>query len=145
MKNHMNIFWFMTFHTTFDWCETLVYWISCSRWIYLGLWWKYIFSISGPEKYDVICNTIRCLVSLKSGITYVISLNYRRIKINPWFFACRKTLTFHIVILITPILIEIKKTIIIIYSCYYKMFVSICWKTNENKYYLQAFFDEYLW
>ena len=32
----------------------------------------------GREKYDSIYNRIRCLVSVKSGITYIISHNYAK-------------------------------------------------------------------
>ena len=36
----------------------------------------------GPEKYDAIYNRIRYFISHKSGIAYVISHNYARIKID---------------------------------------------------------------
>ena len=36
----------------------------------------------GPEKYDAIYNRIRYLIILTGGITYVISHNYARIKID---------------------------------------------------------------
>ena len=32
----------------------------------------------GSEKYGFIYNRIRCLVSVKSGITYIISHNYAK-------------------------------------------------------------------
>ena len=32
----------------------------------------------GSEKYGFIYNRIRCLVSIKSGITYIISHNYAK-------------------------------------------------------------------
>ena len=34
----------------------------------------------GSEKYDPICNKIRYLVSVKTGITYTLSCNYAKIK-----------------------------------------------------------------
>ena len=40
------------------------------------------FVLHGPEKYDVIYNRIRYLIGRKSGITYVFSHNYIRIKID---------------------------------------------------------------
>ena len=40
------------------------------------------FGLYGPEKYDAIYNRIRYLISEKSGITYVFSHNYTRIKIE---------------------------------------------------------------
>ena len=39
-------------------------------------------ALFGGEKYDLICNKIRCLIGVKSGITYVISHNYAKIKID---------------------------------------------------------------
>ena len=35
-----------------------------------------------PEKYDFIYNRIRYLIGVKSGITYVISHNYAKIKVD---------------------------------------------------------------
>ena len=37
-----------------------------------------------PEKYDTIYNSIRYLISQKSGITYDISYNYAKIKAD-WY------------------------------------------------------------
>ena len=34
----------------------------------------------GREKYDFVYNRIRCLIGVQSGITYVISHNYIKIK-----------------------------------------------------------------
>ena len=33
----------------------------------------------GSEKYDSIYNRIRCLIGVKSGITYILSQNYAKI------------------------------------------------------------------
>ena len=38
----------------------------------------------GEEKYDFIYNRIRCLIILKCGITYVISHNYAKIKVDSY-------------------------------------------------------------
>ena len=38
----------------------------------------------GDEKYNSICNIIRHLVSLESGIIYAISHNYVRIKVDSY-------------------------------------------------------------
>ena len=35
-----------------------------------------------PEKYYAICNSIRYIINLESGITYVFFHNYARIKVN---------------------------------------------------------------
>ena len=35
----------------------------------------------GSEKYDTIYNSNKCLISLKSGITYITSHNYAKTKI----------------------------------------------------------------
>ena len=44
---------------------------------------RYLVLLS-PEKYDAIYNRIRYLTSQKSDITYVISHNYSRIKIDSY-------------------------------------------------------------
>ena len=41
---------------------------------------RYLVVLFGPEQYDVIYNRIRYLISQKSGISYVVSHNYARIK-----------------------------------------------------------------
>ena len=38
----------------------------------------------GPEKYDAIYNRIRCLISQETGITYVFSHYYAKIKIDSY-------------------------------------------------------------
>ena len=38
----------------------------------------------GPEKHDAIYNRIRYLISQKSGIKYIISHNYARIKVHSY-------------------------------------------------------------
>ena len=54
----------------------------------------------GPEKYDAIYNRIRYLIIQKSWITYVISDNYARIKVDSYdSFPLKKTLTLHNVII----------------------------------------------
>ena len=54
--------------------------------------------LSDFEKYDPICNSIRYLASQVSSITYVISHNYARIKINSYdSLSLEKTLTLKIV------------------------------------------------
>ena len=55
----------------------------------------------GYEKCDVIYNRIRYLASLKSGIIYVISHIYARMKINSYgILALEKTFTLHNVIIL---------------------------------------------
>ena len=46
------------------------------------------------EQYNAIYDRIRHLISLKSGVTYVFSLNYAKIKFL-WLFASRKTFTLY--------------------------------------------------
>ena len=47
----------------------------------------------GPENHDVIYNRIRYLISRKSGITYVLTHNYPRIKVDSYdSFPLEKTL-----------------------------------------------------
>ena len=53
------------------------------------------------EKYDSICNRIRYLISVKSDITYVISHNYAKIKVDLYSaLTLEKTINFYV---ITPI------------------------------------------
>ena len=40
--------------------------------------------IFGTEKYDSIYNRIRYLISAKCGITYIISHNYGKIKVDSY-------------------------------------------------------------
>ena len=50
----------------------------------------------GSEKYDSIYNRIRYLISVKSGITYIISHNYAKIKLDSYHsLPLEKTMTFH--------------------------------------------------
>ena len=72
----------------------------------------------GPEKCDAIFNRIRYFVWVKSGITYVISHNYTRIKVDSFdYLPLEKTLTFHDVIIhIKSVLIKIKITATVIHS-----------------------------
>ena len=50
----------------------------------------------GSEKYDFIYNKIRYLISVKSGIKYVISHNYAKIKVDSYdSLPLEKTMTFH--------------------------------------------------
>ena len=68
----------------------------------LKFWWgiRYLILI-GPEKYDAICNRIRYFISQKSDITYVVSDNYAKIKINSYdSLALEKSLTLRIVIIL---------------------------------------------
>ena len=53
------------------------------------------------KKYDAFYNKIRYVLSVKSGITYVISHNYAKIKIDLYdSLPPEKTLTLHVLILI---------------------------------------------
>ena len=54
--------------------------ISCVL-VYDGNRYSIIF---GPEKYDAIYSRIRHLISQKSGITYVISHNCARVKVDSY-------------------------------------------------------------
>ena len=40
--------------------------------------------LSGSEKFDFINNRIRCLIGVKSDITYVVSHSYGKIKVD-WY------------------------------------------------------------
>ena len=50
----------------------------------------------GSEKYDSFHNRIRYLISVKNGITYIISHNYAKIKVDSYdSLPQEKTMTFH--------------------------------------------------
>ena len=51
--------------------------------------------------YDAICNRIRCLISLKSSITYIFSHYFMKIKVDSYdSLSKEKRLTLHNVIII---------------------------------------------
>ena len=53
------------------------------------------------EKYDSIYNRIRYPICVKGGITYIISHNYAKIKVDSYnFLPLEKTMTFHNVIIL---------------------------------------------
>ena len=55
----------------------------------------------GSEKYDSIYNRIRYLISVKSGITYTISHNYAKIKVDSYdFLPLGKAMIFHDVLIL---------------------------------------------
>ena len=61
---------------------------------------RYLVS-SGAEKYDFIYHRIRYLIGVKSGITYVISHNYAKIKVDSYdSLPPEKTLALHNVIIL---------------------------------------------
>ena len=83
MKNYMEIFWFMTLYKTLIGAEPPnARSDKVDRFIRVYSRTRYLV-IFGPEKYDVIYNKIRYLVSQKIGITYAFSHNYAKIKIGP--------------------------------------------------------------
>ena len=83
-------FWFVTIHTKFWLVQN--HCVLGSIRVYNGN--KYLVLL-GPEKYDTIYERIRYLISVKSVITYTISYNYARIKIDSY----EKILTLDIVII----------------------------------------------
>ena len=55
----------------------------------------------GNGKYHSICNTIEYLVSVKSGITYIICHNYAKMKVDSYSsLPLEKTMTFHNVMIL---------------------------------------------
>ena len=55
----------------------------------------------GSEKNDFIYNRFRYLISVKNGITHVISHNYKKIKVNSYnSLPLKKTMTFHNIIIL---------------------------------------------
>ena len=72
-----------------------------------------------PEKYDTIYNRIRYLISLKSGITYIFSHYYAKIKVDSYdSLPTEKMLTFHNVIIIIKSVLNKDES-----HYYYKIFL----------------------
>ena len=95
--------------------------------VYYGTRYLVLF---GSEKHDVIYNRIKYLVSLKSGITYVISHYYARLKIDSYdTLPLEKKLTLHnVIIIIKPVYNEDLN------HYYYNIFLQKC----SNKQYKYA-------
>ena len=53
----------------------------------------------GSKKYDSFYNRIRYLISVKSGITYIISYNYGKIKVDSYNSLPRKNNNFSFIML----------------------------------------------
>ena len=72
-----------------------------------------------PEKYDIIYNRIRYLINQKTGITYVISHNYAKVKADSFdSLPLEKTLTFNNV----------------------KILIELVFNKDKNSYYYKTFF-----
>ena len=58
-------------------------------------------TLFGSEKYDAIYDRIRCLISLKSGITYIFSHYFAKTKFDSYdSLPIKKILTLHNVIIL---------------------------------------------
>ena len=74
------------------------------------------------EKYDAIYDRIRYLMSLKSGITYIFSLYFAKIKIDSYeSLRIEKASTLHNVIMLIKSVPNKDKN-----HCYYKIFLEKC-------------------
>ena len=81
-----NVDWWKTLRIRFDKIH------GVNR-VYVGT--RYL-ELNGPKKHDAIFDRIRYLISQKSCISYVLSHNFARIKINSFhYFPWEKTLTLH--------------------------------------------------
>ena len=90
---------------------TIVLLIAISIRIYDGTRCLVLF---GNEKYDFIYNRVRYIISVKSGITYIISHNYAKMKVDSYDSSpLEKAVTFH-------------NAIILLKSV---------WNTDKNNYY----------
>ena len=74
-------------------------------------------TLFGSEKYDAICDRIRYLISLKSGITYIFSHYFAKIKVDSYdSLPIEKILTLNsVIILIKSVLNRDKIITTIIY------------------------------
>ena len=105
------------FIQNFDWCKPLrISFDKVNGFIRVYDGTKY-FLLFSPEKYNATFNRIRYLIGAESGITYIFSHNYARIKIHSYdSLPLEETLTIHDVILHSnSVLREIKITTTIIY------------------------------
>ena len=83
-------------------------------------WTRYLV-LFVSEKYDSIYDRIRYLISVKSCITYIISLNYATIKVHSYdSLPLEKTMTLHNVIKI----------------------VKSVWNKDKNNYYYNIFLEK---
>ena len=70
---------------------------------------KYL-ALFGSKRCDAVYNKIRYLVSKESGIAYIISHSFERIRIDSYnFLPVEKTLTFHNVIILIKSVLNKKK------------------------------------
>ena len=79
-------------------------------------------TLFGSEKYDAIYNRIRYLIIQKSGITYIFSHTFAKIKVDSYdSLPIEKRLSLHNVIMrIKSVLNKVKN------YCYYKIFLEKC-------------------
>ena len=82
MKNHMKIFWFMTFRTKIGAKPLRIRFDKVDEFIKFYDGPDRYLALFDPENCDAIYNSIRYLISQDSGITYVFSHNYARTKID---------------------------------------------------------------
>ena len=76
-------------------------------------------TLFGSEKYGPIYDRIKCLISLKSSITYAFSHYYTKIKVDSYdFLPVEKRLTLHSVIILIKSVLNKDKS-----HCYYKIFL----------------------
>ena len=74
---------------------------SINRWTYRVYDGTRYLVWFGSEKYDCIYNRIGYLISVKSGVTDIISFNYAKIKLDAYdSFPPEKTMAFHNVIIL---------------------------------------------
>ena len=82
---------------------------------------KYLVLL-GPAKYDAIYNRIRYLISIKSGITYIFSHYFAKIKIDSYdSLPIEKRLTLHYVIILIKSVLNKDKN-----HYYHKIFSEKC-------------------
>ena len=79
-------------------------------------------TLFGSEKYDTVYNRISYLISLKSGITYIFSHYFAKIKVDSYdSLTIEEMLTWHnVIILIKSVLNKDKN------HYYYKIFLEKC-------------------
>ena len=106
MKNHTKMFWCIYKISYKPLVGTKLLRIRFDKFnsrLYNGT--RYLVLLE-DEKYVSIDNRIRYLIGVESSITYVVSYNYLKIKVDSYnFLPLEKTLTFHVIILIKLVFI----------------------------------------
>ena len=85
----------------------------------------------GSGKYNSIHNRVRYIISAKSGISYIISHNYTKAKVDSYdFLPLEKAITFHDVVVLTKSVFDNDKN-----NCYYNILLkNVSYELPKNNF-----------